>query len=100
MVDVPQVRITLYERTILVISANALTQLSAEELQALVAHEIGHETVWVDHASASARNDGRRLEDLELLCDAIAIVTLHGLNLDPSRLVTGLENRPLQLELL
>jgi predicted Zn-dependent protease len=91
VVDVPQVRIVLHERTILVISANALTQLSTEELQALVAHEIGHEYVWVDHARAFARNDRRRLNDLELLCDAIAIVTLHGLNLDPSRLVTGLE---------
>jgi hypothetical protein len=91
VVDVPQARITLYERTILTIAANALTQLKADELQALVAHEIGHEYVWVDHARASARNDRRRLKDLELLCDAIAIVTLHGLNLDPSRLVTGLE---------
>jgi hypothetical protein len=91
VVDVPQVRIVLHERTVLMISANALTQLEAEELQALVAHEIGHEYVWVDHARASARNDRRRLNDLELLCDAIAIVTLHELNLNPSRLVTGLE---------
>ena len=43
VVDVPQVRIVLHERTVLMISANALTQLEAEELQALVAHEIGHE---------------------------------------------------------
>jgi hypothetical protein len=73
------------------ISASALTQRKAEELQALVAHEFGHEYVRVDHARASARSDRGRLKDLELLCDAIAIVTLHGLNLDPSRLVTGLE---------
>jgi len=33
-----------FERTILIISVNALTQLNAEELQALVAHEFGHGT--------------------------------------------------------
>jgi hypothetical protein len=91
VVDVPQVRIVLYERTVLMISGIALTQLEAEELQALVAHEIGHEYLAADYARASARNDRRRLNDLELLCDAIAIVTLHELNLNPSRLVTGLE---------
>jgi hypothetical protein len=45
----------------------------------------------VDYARAFDRNDRRRLNDLELLCDAIAIVTLHELNRNPSRLVTGLE---------
>ena len=91
VVDVQQVRIGLYERAVVLIPETALKLLGAEELRAQVAHEIGHEYVWVDHARASARNDRRRLKDLELLCDAIAIVTLHGLNLDPSRLVTGLE---------
>ena len=55
---------------------NTLKLLEAEELRALVAHEIGHEYVWVDYARASARDDHRRLKDLELLCDAIAIVTV------------------------
>jgi predicted Zn-dependent protease len=89
--DVQQVRIVLYERTVLMIPGIALGLLDADELQAVVTHEIAHEYVAVDYARASARNDRRRLKDLELLCDAIAIVTLQRLNLDPSRLMTGLE---------
>ena len=91
VIDVPQVRIGLYARTVVLISEAALTLLEPEELQAHVAHEIGHDYVWVDHAHATARRDSRRLKDLELLCDAIAIVTVHGLGMDPSRLMTGVE---------
>ena len=43
VVDVPLARIGLYERTVLLISETALTLVEADELQALVAHEIGHE---------------------------------------------------------
>jgi hypothetical protein len=35
--------------------------------------------------------DSRRAKDVELLCDAIALATLHRLRLDPSRLMTGIE---------
>ena len=35
--------------------------------------------------------DRSRLKDLELVCDAIAIVTLHGLGMDVSRLMTGVQ---------
>ena len=61
----------------------------AEELQALVAHEVGHEYVDDDYKRAFAAGDRRRLKDLELLCDAIGIVTLLKLQMDPSRLITG-----------
>lgn len=91
VIDAPQVRIGLYARTVLLISEPALRLLEPEELQAQVAHEIGHEYVRVDHAHAAARGDSRRLKDLELLCDAIAIFILHGLGMDPSRLMTGVE---------
>lgn len=91
VIDVPQVRIGLHARAVVLISEQALRLLGAEELQAQVAHEIGHEYVRVDHAQAAARGDHRRLKDLELLCDAIAIVTLHGLGMDSSRLMTGVE---------
>ena len=91
VIDAPLARIGLYERTLVLISKTALTLLEAEELQAQVAHESGHEYVRVDEDSASARKDGRRLKDLELLCDAIAIATLQGLEVDPSRLMAGIE---------
>ena len=91
VVDARLVRIGLYERGFVLITEGALRVLGAEELQAQVAHEIGHEYMWVDHQRASAREDRQRLKDLELLCDAIAIATLHGLGADPSRLITGVE---------
>ena len=91
VVDVPLARIGLYERTVVVISITALALVEAAELQALVAHEIGHEYVWIDYERASRLGDHSRLKELELLCDAFAIVTLQGLGLDPSRLIAGVE---------
>ena len=41
--EVPFARVALHERTAILISETVLTLLDAEELQALVAHEIGHE---------------------------------------------------------
>ena len=91
VVDAPQARIVLYAPTVILISKTGLALLGAEELRAQVAHEIGHEYLWVDHARASAREHSRRLKELELLCDAIAIILLHELELDPSPLVTGID---------
>ena len=65
--------------------------MSADELQAMVAHEIGHEYLWIDYERASKLGDYSRLKELELLCDAVAIVTLQALGLDPSRLMAGVE---------
>ena len=97
VVDVPLARIGLYERTVLLISETALTLVEADELQALVAHEIGHEYLWTDSERASRLGDHSRLKELELLCDAFAIVTLQGLGMDPSRLISGYrEDHPLQ----
>ena len=91
VIDIPLARIGLLERTVVLISETALTLLDAEELQAQVAHESGHEYVSADHARATAGEDRGRLKELELLCDAIGIATLHGLGRDPSRLMTGVE---------
>ncbi len=91
VVDIPVARIGLFERTVVVISEPALTLVDADELQALVAHEIGHEYLWTDYERASRLGDHSRLKELELLCDAFAIVTIRGLGKDPSRLITGIE---------
>jgi hypothetical protein len=74
-----------------VISENALALTDGEELQALMAHELGHEYIWAEYQRASERRDHNRLKQLELMCDAIAIVILDGLGLDPSRLMTSVE---------
>ena len=91
VIDVPQAAIGLHARAVILITESALTLLDADELQALVAHEVGHEYVWTEWERAFRLADRSRLKDLELICDAIAIVTLHGLGMDVSRLMSGLE---------
>ena len=57
----------------------------------LVAHEVGHEYVWTERERAFRLGDRSRLKDLELMCDGIAIVTLQGLGMDVSRLMSGVQ---------
>ena len=75
----------------LLISRPALDLLTSEELQALAAHEIGHEYISGQYADAKARKDARRLRELELICDGIAIVTLTRLGIEPERLGSAVE---------
>jgi hypothetical protein len=91
IIDVPQAAVGLHARTVLLFSEAALTVLSSPEVEALAAHEIGHEYVWAEYESAIRLGDRDRTKELELMCDAIAIATLHRLGLDPSRLMSGLE---------
>jgi len=88
VIAVPQAAIALHARAIILISEPAL---DAHELQSLVAHEVGHEYVWAKRERSFRLADRSRLKDLELMCDAIAIVTLHGLGMDVSRLMTGVQ---------
>jgi hypothetical protein len=91
IIDVNQAAVGLHARTVLLISKPALDLLRAEELQALVAHELGHEYVWVEYERASKLRDTGRAKELELLCDAIGIVILHQLGIDTSSLIAGVE---------
>ena len=91
VIDVPQAAIGLYARAVIFISEAALTLLDADELHASLAHEMGHGYVWTERERAFELGDHKRLKDLELVCDAIAIVTLHGLGMDVSRLMSGIE---------
>jgi len=89
--DVEYARIVVFARAVILISKSALWLLDEQDLQALVAHEIGHEYFTTDYEDAFKAGDHRRLKDLELLCDAFAIVTLHRLGMNPARLVAGVE---------
>ena len=84
VIDVPQAFIGLRARVILVISRPALKLLTASELQALTAHELGHEFLW---ATRDEIPPGRARQELELKCDGIAALTLLTLGLDPMRVV-------------
>lgn len=91
VIIVPQAWTGLYERAVLLISLPALTLVSAEELDALVAHEIGHEYICRQYADAKARGDKKELRRLELICDVIAIRTLARVSVPPKRLQTATE---------
>lgn len=91
VVELASAVVAVHARTVILISRPALEMLSAAEVGALVAHETGHEYVWEEYARASARGDKRRLRDLELVCDIIAVMTLRALGQEPSSLVTAIE---------
>jgi len=91
VVSVPQAAVALHARVIVLISEAALSLLKPVELQAAVAHEIGHEYVWAEYEEAKKSGDHRRVQELELMCDAIAIVTLRRLDVEASPLMTALE---------
>ena len=91
VIAVPQAGLALYARAVLLISEATLTLVDAEELQALLAHEVGHEYVWTERERSVNAGDHGRVKDLELMCDGIAIVMLQGLGMDASRLMSGLQ---------
>jgi hypothetical protein len=79
----------LHARTVLLISREALELLDRDELMAVVAHELGHDYVWDEYEKAQKRGDHRRLQELELRCDGIAVITMEGLRVDIARLVSA-----------
>jgi hypothetical protein len=91
VIDLPQAAVALYARTVVLISEPALELLNAAELQAMAAHEIGHEYVWTEWHRAHQHADRKRLKELELVCDAIAAVTLRQLGMDPFRVIDAIE---------
>ena len=91
IIDHPQAVVGLYARAVVLISEQALELVSADELQALVAHEIGHEYVWAAYERAVASKDRSQIRQLELMCDGVAIVTLRQLGIDHSRLTAAVE---------
>ena len=72
------------------ITEPALKILTAGELQAVVAHELGHEYYWTRFEAARQNHEYTELQELELRCDGIAIITLEHLGLDPASLVSAI----------
>ena len=90
VIDVPMAAVNLYPPAVLLISRPALLLLSVPELQATVAHEIGHE-YFGDYADLRARQDTVGLQVLELKCDGIAVLTLLELGIEPAHLYRATE---------
>ena len=91
VIDVPDAFVGLHARSVILISQNALNLLSVEELQASIAHEAGHEYIWAQYATAREQKDFGRLQELEMFCDIVSVVTLRRAGLDPSSLITCFE---------
>ena len=91
VINVPQAVVALHARAVVLISESAIQLLSAQELQALTAHEIGHEYWWSEWTGAHERADYDRRKELELMSDAIAVITRHALGMNPSTLTDAVE---------
>jgi hypothetical protein len=89
-VRIPQATFALYRRAVLLVSVPALDLLNAEEVQAVVAHEIGHEYLMADWTAARAVGDEGRLRQVEVACDAIAALTLGQLRIPVARLASAI----------
>lgn len=80
----------LQGRAVLLISEPALNLLPAPELQAVVAHELGHEYFWGELTEARQRKERETMREIELRCDGIAVIALRRLGLDPAKLVSAI----------
>jgi hypothetical protein len=86
VIDVGHAFVGLHARTVLLLSRDALDLVTAEELQALAAHELGHELFW-DEYQAARGGDPARVQELELRCDGVAVTTLRALDRGPDALI-------------
>jgi peptidase M48-like protein len=71
------------------ISPDALDLLTPSELQAVIAHELAHEYFASEYDGARAKKDYDTVKEIELRCDAVAIVTMSRLGLDRGALLSG-----------
>ena len=91
VIQVAQAAVALHARAVVLISEPALDLLDADELQALVAHEVGHEYFWGEYFLARRDNRQSFLRRLELLCDGFAVITLERVGVNPERLISALD---------
>ena len=91
VIDVPHAFVGLHERTVVLISRSALRVMSADELRGTLAHETAHEYVQDEYKRALAEDRRSRLQDLELVCDIIAVMTLRAIGQEARSLPAAIE---------
>ena len=89
VVDLKPALVAVYERAILLITRRALSLVSPIELQAIGAHELAHEYFWEEFDAALNAKAYERMQELELMCDGLAVMTLHRLDIDRSHLINA-----------
>lgn len=73
-----------------VISEEALELLTTGELQAVVAHELGHEYFWNEYEQARQHKQYNKVQELELRCDGLAVIAMINLRLDPADFISAI----------
>lgn len=87
VIEAPQAIVRTQGRAVLLLSETTLRLLSTEELQAIMAHELGHEYFWGDLMQAREQKNYALLREIELRCDGIAVIALHRLGIDAQKLL-------------
>lgn len=88
---VRQATVAMLAGAAVIITESALKILSAEELQAVVAHELAHEYFWNEIEQAREQRQPLKMRELELRCDGLAIITLARLGLNPACFIAAVE---------
>jgi hypothetical protein len=91
VIEVKHAFVGLHARSVLLASRQALWLLSPDEFAALVAHEIAHDYIWQEYRAAMDRKDHKKMQELELRCDGIAVLTLRRLGIDTENLVSAVQ---------
>ena len=91
IIDVPHAFVGLHERAVVLITRSALRVLSEKELRAALAHETAHEYVHDEYARATAEDRRSRVQDLELVCDMLAVLTLRAIRQEARSLPAAIE---------
>lgn len=90
VIDAGYAFVGLHARMVLLLSRDALSVVTADELQALTVHELAHELFWDEYQAALVAKDEARMQELELLCDGIAVFTLKKLQRSPDSLISAI----------
>jgi len=91
VVDMDSAFVGLYYRTVVLVSAKASSLLAADELAALVAHEVGHDGDWNEYSRAMQAHDSEKMRELELKADGLGVLILEHLGISPERLVSAVQ---------
>ena len=91
VIDVPHAFVGIHERSVILITRPALKVMSEGELRATLSHETAHEYVHSDYERARIDTRRGRLQDLELVCDIIAVLTLRAIGQEALALPAGIE---------
>jgi Zn-dependent protease with chaperone function len=80
----------LWRGCVLVLSVDLVDTLSDAELSGIIAHELGHSYFMDEMARAQQTQDARSMREIELKCDAVAILSLKLLGDNPAMYLSGL----------